>query len=199
MDQNIIASSWSTCLFSWDHSNVPENCIVFSFVSKYLPVIEILLRNTAWNQFTHILAAFHKKQERLLVIVALKWYHQTEKYQRTAPEKLTLHKMEPAANNSFSCKKSVLDRTWPWPYHQLQNRHEHEADVTVWLSYCGTSRHWQLTSHRFLHWLNGDTTNCIDAMPSLKHQFSLPPIFPWPPSRGCHLYSLQWHAVPLPE
>lgn len=53
----------------------------------------------------HILAAFHKKQERFLVIVAMKWYHQTEKDQRTGPEKFTLHKMEPAANILSLAKK----------------------------------------------------------------------------------------------
>lgn len=84
-----------------------------------------------------------------------------------------------------------------WPYQQLQNRHDHEVHVIGWLSYCGTLRHWQLTSHLLFHLLNEDNTNFTDAVLSLN--MSVPfssPVFPWPPLRCCHLCWLQKHITP---
>lgn len=144
----------------------------------------------------YILAAFHKSQDRFLVIVAMKWYHQTEKDQRTGPEKLP--KTEPAATTISLANKSVSGQTWP--HQQLQNRHDHEAYVTGWLSSCGTLRHWQVTSQLFLHLLNGDNANFTDVVLSLNMLVpSSSPVFPGPPSRSCQLYWLQKHVAPLPE
>lgn len=137
--------------FLRDLSSISEKYTVISFPSKDLPPIMLdsaqihsLKPIYTWPT---ILAAFHKGQVRFLEIIAMKWYHQKEKDQRNSP----FPKLNQLQITFLLQRVSVSDQTWP--YQQLQNRHDHEAYVTGWLSYCGTLRHWQLTSQLFLHLL----------------------------------------------
>lgn len=96
MDQNIIASSWSTSIFLWDLSDAPEKYTVISFVSKYLPVVlnpaqKHSLKpiyswlNTSWQPFKK---SGKVPGNRCHVVPP----------NRKGSDKFTLHKMEPAAN-----------------------------------------------------------------------------------------------------
>lgn len=85
----------------------------------------------------YILTAFHKSQDRFLVIVAMKWYHQTEKDQRTRPEKLTLPKTEPAATtislaNNLCQAKPGLTNTYKTDMTMRLMSQAGSVNVALW-------------------------------------------------------------------
>lgn len=64
----------------------------------------ILLRNTLWrHEAQDILAAFHKKQERFLVIAAMKRTRENHTSQNWT-----------SCKYNFSCQKSMSGQTWPY-------------------------------------------------------------------------------------
>lgn len=157
MDQNITASSWSTSLFfmgsykcNWEIF-CHQFCLKIStsdakFCSEIQSETNLLVAQ-------HILTALHKRQERFLVIVAMKWYHQTEKDQRTGPEKLTLHKMEPAANiislAKIPCQAKLAlptatKQTWAWGLcHSLAQLLWHFKALTTYFTLISSLVKWR--------------------------------------------------------
>lgn len=152
MDQNVISFSWSTRLFFMESFRCTweiycrQHCLKIStsdaeFCSETQPETNLLMAQD-------ILAAFHKKQERFLVIVAMKWYHKTEKDQRNSS-----FTTEPVANIIPLAKNHVrpnpvlptaTKQIWAWGLcHSLAQLSWHFKALTTYLTSISSLVKWR--------------------------------------------------------